>query len=138
MTQFYSTVGPTLNPTWTKRNKKIGSYIPNRSKVLDLGCGSKDLLEYINPKEYIGVDYQQPIADLNINLNDTFECPRPNKGKWSHIVCSGVLEYLIDIDLFFKTIKGNSKCYIFTTWLDAQISTTNINNNILSSGVILN
>lgn len=137
MTEFYSTVGSTKSPTWTKRNKKIASLLTPRPKVLDLGCGSKDLLNYIQPKEYLGVDYQQPLADININLNDRFECPKPNKGKWSYIVCSGLLEYLVDVNLFFNTLQNNSKSYVFTYWLDGQTSTTNANKNILSIGQIL-
>lgn len=137
MTEFHSTVGPTESPTWTKRNKKIASLLTSRPKVLDLGCGSKDLLNYIQPKEYLGVDYQQPLADVNINFNDSFKCPKPNKGKWSYIVCSGLLEYLIDLNLFFNTIQHNSKSYVFTYWLDAQTSTTNANKNMLSISKVL-
>jgi SAM-dependent methyltransferase len=109
---YIPTPSSTLSPKWTKRNKRIADEIPEQMSILDLGCGSKDLLNYLNnPKKYIGIDYNQPLADIQINFNNEFVLP---KGEWNYIVCSGLLEYLLDLDYFFKQIKFCSKFYIFT------------------------
>lgn len=111
---YIPTYAATENPGWTGRNKKIAGFIKEHSNVLDLGCGSKDLLQYINaPKKYTGIDYNNPVADLSINFNESFTIPKFN---WTYIVCSGLIEYLYDIDKFFKTIQNNSEVYIITLW----------------------
>lgn len=113
MTDIYiPTPSTTLNPKWTRRNKFIATMIPEQMSILDLGCGSKDLLRYIkSPKKYLGVDYNQPLADLSINFNNKFSLPRDN---WNYVICSGLLEYLLNVDDFFKQITHLSQSYIFT------------------------
>jgi SAM-dependent methyltransferase len=109
---YIPTPSTTLNPKWTGRNISIASMIPEQMSILDLGCGSKDLLRYIkSPKKYLGVDYNQPLADLSINFNDTFSLPTDN---WDYVTCSGLLEYLLNVDNFFKQITHLSQSYIFT------------------------
>lgn len=119
MTNYIPTLGPTLNPRWSGRNKKISKFIKNDSTVLDLGCGSKDLLRYISPKQYTGIDYNQPLADIEINFNSEFTLP---DGMWDYIITSGLLEYLFDIDDFFSRIKKKSSNYIFTFWKEAHLA----------------
>ena len=129
MTDYVPTQSSTQTPTWTGRNKKISSFIEHNKNVLDLGCGSKDLLNYITPKNYIGVDYNQPLADIQINLNKDFTIPT---GTWDYIISSGVLEYLSDLTHFFSKIKNNSNNYIFTFWKDADKSTSIKNPHLYS------
>lgn len=101
------------DPAWSFRNKFISSLIPPNCSVLDLGCGTKDLLKYIAPSKYLGVDYYSEYADLKINFNEKFEIP---PGHWNYIVCSGLLEYLDNLDIFFSTIKDSADNYIVTYW----------------------
>ena len=109
---YIPTPSSTVNPKWRRRNYKISKLINPNSKVLDLGCGSKNLLEYLDaPKKYIGIDYKQPLADIEINFNYNFKLPKEN---WDFIVCSGLLEYLKNIKHFFQHVKNNSVSYIFT------------------------
>lgn len=109
---FVPTPSSTLNPSWTGRNKVIAGNINNNSSVLDLGCGHKDLLNYITPRNYLGLDFNN-IADIEVNFNEDFNLP---EGDWDYIVCSGLLEYLVDIPKFIKKIKGKSKNYIVSYW----------------------
>lgn len=109
---FVPTPSSTLNPSWTNRNKVIGSNINNNSSVLDLGCGHKDLLNYITPKTYLGLDFND-IADIVVNFNEDFDLP---EGDWDYIVCSGLLEYLVNVPRFIEKIKGRSKTYILSYW----------------------
>lgn len=101
------------NVPWSGRNLKISSFIDDNSLVLDLGCGNKDLLKYIKPKKYIGIDLND-FSDFKINFNEKFVLPALETRDY--IVCSGLLEYLYDLDYFFNAIKDKSKIYIFTFW----------------------
>ena len=110
--KYIPTPGPVVNPKWKQRNKRIAKFIGPNARVLDLGCGSKNLLSYLeHPIDYIGIDYNQPLADLSINFNYDFQLPAK---EWDFIVCSGLLEYLDDLDHFFSHVKNYSKRYIFT------------------------
>lgn len=109
---YVPTPSSTINPSWTDRNKIIASNILPNSNILDLGCGHKDLLNYITPKTYLGIDYND-VADLSINFNLDFTLPDEN---WDYIVCSGLLEYLNDIPKFLLTIKHHAKRYIISYW----------------------
>ncbi len=114
------------HPKWKQRNIAIAKYIESNSKVLDLGCGAKNLLSYIDTSYYTGIDYNSKYADIDINFNYDFVLPVDD---WDYIVCSGLLEYLIDLDHFFKTIQKNSSTYIFSimTNNEARIRLNNIN-----------
>jgi hypothetical protein len=109
---YVETPRSTLDPPWSERNKVIGSYIDMNTNVLDLGCGHKDLLKYIKPKKYIGIDFNDQ-ADIKINFNLEFSLPRD---EWNFIVCSGLLEYLNDVPAFINKIKKTSNKYIITYW----------------------
>lgn len=113
MSKYIETPAKVENPSWSGRNEKIASHIHIRAKVLDLGCGAKDLLNYIHPFEYLGIDYNDEHADIQMNFNEPFELP---KGHWDYIVASGLLEYLVDLEDFFTRVKGHSAHYIFTVW----------------------
>lgn len=117
MTNYISTPDWDISttPIWTIRNKFISNYISPNSNIVDLGCGNKDLLKYVIPKNYLGVDFENPYADLNLNLNLDFNLSNINFDI-DYIVASGLLEYLDDVGSFFKNIKCNSKFYIFTYW----------------------
>jgi hypothetical protein len=111
---YIPTPARVINPSWTKRNEVIASYIKKNKSILDLGCGAKDLLKYIpEPNKYIGVDYHDEHADLVLDLNNDFQLP---DHEWDYIICSGLLEYLNDIPVFFSKIKNHSDIYIITFW----------------------
>lgn len=123
MTNFIPTPGRTTNPGWTGRNEAIAAYIEPSTSILDLGCGSKDLLKYTSPSTYCGVDhFSNTVADVQIDLNSDFHLP---EGTWDTIVCSGLLEYLEDLDHFFFRIKPKVNKLIITFWRSAA---TGINN----------
>lgn len=89
-------------PIWDNRNKKIGRFIPPGSSVLDMGCGAQTL------KAYLPTDSVYQPCDLVKSSPDTLQCdfnagqyPQSDM-KYSHIVCSGVLEYIRDHEQFLK------------------------------------
>ena len=87
-------------PAWDSRNKTIAGFVPSGSSVLDLGCGAQTLRKYLPP----GCVYQP--CDLVKSTPDVILCdfnagiyPKLRK-KFTHVVCSGVLEYVRDHDRF--------------------------------------
>lgn len=109
---YVPTPASVVNPSWTGRNASISRHIPDHSSVLDMGCGGKDLLNYITPDRYVGIDYTDTHADVIMDFNQPFQID----GGWDYLVCSGVLEYLKDVEMFLESIRGKSQFYIFTMW----------------------
>ena len=137
---YIPTPAPIVNPGWTVRNQEISKFILPNTKVLDLGCGSKDLLRYISPSKYHGIDYNSKFADSTVNFNENFSIP----DSWDYIVCSGVLEYLNNLKDFFSKISNHSEYYIFTYWTVAKRGINNPSalelyefNNILKNHFIV-
>jgi hypothetical protein len=111
--KYIKTPASITKPGWSKRNKKIATFIEHDKSVLDLGCGARDLLKYITPSRYTGIDYNSEYADLTINFNQHFTLP---PGLWNYVIVSGVLEYLHDANHFLKQIKNAGETYIITMW----------------------
>jgi hypothetical protein len=99
------------NPHWEYRNKIIAEMMTTNKRVLDLGCGAKNLLKFYTPSVYLGVD-GIPSADLVVDLNSDFTIP----GNWDYAVNSGILEFVVRPDLYLEKIKNLSSEYIFSWW----------------------
>jgi len=99
------------NSNWTKRTILVSQLMIENKDILDLGCGKKEILKYYKSKSYIGVDIRED-ADLIINLKDNFIIP----GTYDYVLCCGILEYIDDIELFFKKIMFLGKEFIITWW----------------------
>lgn len=110
---YIETPSKVVSPAWTDRNFKIASQISPNKSVLDLGCGSKDLLKYIRPSKYVGIDYNNKFSDIQVNFNQDFLLPSRN---WDYVICSGLLEYIVNVDKFFSSISRSGKTYIITYW----------------------
>ena len=95
-------------PAWTERNLWIKQYIPNSSSIIDWGCGNKDILRYITPKKYLGVD-QTEFADIKANFND--QIPKIEE-KFDLGLVLGVLEYLNNPKQFLTEIKPTADTFI--------------------------
>jgi|688.fasta_scaffold160252_3 hypothetical protein len=102
------------NPHWEDRNKIIAGMMSPNKRVLDLGCGAKNLLKFYNPSEYLGVD-GIPSADVIVDLNSNFNIP----GNWDYAVNSGILEFVVRPDLYLEKIKNLSSEYFFSWWRGA-------------------
>jgi hypothetical protein len=102
------------NPHWEDRNKIIAGMMRPSKRVLDLGCGAKNLLKFYTPSMYLGVD-GIPSADMVVDLNSNFTIP----GNWDYAVNSGILEFVIRPDLYLEKIKNLSSEYFFSWWRGA-------------------
>ena len=89
-------------PPWDFRNEKIAGLIPAHSSVIDLGCGAQTLKGYLP----LGCEYQP--CDLVKSTADVILCdfnaavyPKVDR-RFTHVVCSGVLEYIKDHYTFLE------------------------------------
>ena len=100
-----------INPHWEYRNYVISSMMDTNRSVIDMGCGSKNLLKYYNPSKYLGID-GIPYADVVVDLNSNFDLP----GNWDYVVNSGILEFVERPDLYLEKIKKLGNQYFFSWW----------------------
>lgn len=103
---------------WSGRNRKIAKLLHDsrfRGSILDLGCGDKDVLRYLRPKqqptEYLGLD-RVPPADIIIDFNtQTYAPPK----VYDLGLVLGVLEYLEDPWNFLEHYKQYANRWIILT-----------------------
>jgi len=102
-----------FKPSWESRNALIASYIAPYSSVMDLGCGEMRLAQHLRE----GCTYQP--VDLVMRSPDTIVCDfnrgefPPNR-KYDVIVCSGLIEYIYDLDGFIRKIVSSGTRAIIT------------------------
>jgi hypothetical protein len=93
-------------PPWDWRNEKIASFIPSGSSVIDIGSGAQTLRRHLAPGcHYQPCDLIQSTPDVLVcNFNEG-QFPSPDR-NFTHVVCSGVLEYVRDHRRFLKEISA--------------------------------
>lgn len=84
MKKYFDSIAP-QRLRWKKKNwyyyklleKYFKFYIPENKKVLELGCGTGELLSAVNPSYGVGVDFSERMIEIakyqNPNLNFTIE-----------------------------------------------------------------
>lgn len=100
---------------WELRVKMMSNYITgHHRKVCDIGCGESKLKQYLAVShEYIGIDYKQrDNVTLVCDLNNR-EFPFPEMVD-DIVFCSGVFEYLYDIQKFIEYITKFAQTIIFS------------------------
>ncbi len=104
---------------WKKRNrfyhkileKHYKFIIPGGSKVLELGCGTGELLNAVNPSVGVGVDFSENMLKIARDQFPHLQFIRANatdfsmKEKFDYIIVSDLLSSLWDIQATFKNIK---------------------------------
>ena len=118
MREYFDSIAES-RPKWRKRNRYYNALlekyfkfiVPAGSKVLEVGCGTGDLLNAVQPAKGVGIDYSDKtvkIASVNfkdltfyiqdaedIKLNETFE----------YIILSDLLSSVQDVQKVFKCLK---------------------------------
>ena len=125
--QYFDKIALDLD-LWNRRNRyyyqdiqKLHNFIiPSGSTVLEIGCGTGDLLAGTNPELGVGIDFSQQVISLakdkyphlNFycldaeNINAEFLITHPiSSGKFDFIILSGVLGYLTDIQVVMERLK---------------------------------
>lgn len=95
-------------PVWTERNTWVKTFINDGVSIIDWGCGNKDILRYVKPLNYLGIDKDLP-ADIIANFNK--EIP-VIETKYDVGLVLGVLEYLDNPEYFLKSIKHSADTFI--------------------------
>ena len=85
-------------------------YISDNLSIVDFGCGNKEILEFCNPSEYLGIDIT-PNADLILDLNKEFSLDK----FFDLGLLLGVLEYVDDPNFTLNNIKLFAKKFIVVT-----------------------
>jgi len=104
---------------WKKRNryyhrlleKYFCFFIPKQSKVIEIGCGTGELLDRVNPSYGVGIDFSEKMITLaklqfpkinfivsdaeNLSINEKFD----------YVIMSDLLTSLWDVQKSFKELK---------------------------------
>lgn len=101
-------------PSWDSRNRTIAALVPPGITVLDVGAGAQTMRQHLK-----GITLYTP-CDLFQTTPDTLICDF-NRGILPKVpsrhdlaICSGILEYVHDPDVFFKFLTSNSKDLILS------------------------
>lgn len=115
---FFEAVAPERDK-WKKRNsyywedvEKLCSFlIPEDASVLEIGCGTGDLLACINARKKAGIDYSRNMIRIakkkypGINFI-LMEAENLNfKEKFDYVILSNLIGYLEDIQKVFAELK---------------------------------
>lgn len=95
---------------WIERIKLLSSYLNSDNlTVCDMGCGKQWLKEHLPQSvTYIPVDYVARTSDTIVCDFDKREMP--DQSLLNDVVfCSGILEYIDDIDWFISSISSAKK-----------------------------
>jgi SAM-dependent methyltransferase len=121
---YFDRIAPELD-RWNRRNRYYYAdlaqlhqfMIPPGERVLEIGCGTGDLLHAVAPKEGVGIDFapgvvdlaQQKYPELAFYCLDAEELSpgqlAPRHRQFDYIVLSGVLGYLGDIQAILQSLQ---------------------------------
>jgi len=111
-------------PPWDSLNKKIATFIPDGSSVLDLGAGAQTLRAHLP-----SACFYQP-CDIIISSPDIIYCDF-NSGEYpvvqfcfDYAVCSGLLEYIRKPEEFLRIAGGYGRNLILSYNLCRKGETT--------------
>jgi ubiquinone/menaquinone biosynthesis C-methylase UbiE len=125
--QYFDKIALDLD-LWNRRNRyyyqdiqKLHNFIiPSGSTVLEIGCGTGDLLAATNPELGVGIDFSEQVISLAKdkhphldfycfdveNINAEFLSNTPiSSSKFDFIILGGVLGYLTDIQVVMERLK---------------------------------
>ena len=130
-TRRWKKVAASGAPPWDQRNERIASMIPPGSSVIDLGCGAQTLKTYL-PEGcfYQPCDLVQSTPDVIVCDFNEGQYPNVNR-RFTHVVCSGVLEYIRDHRQFLEQVSqlGDTFLLSYNLRLPDQSRLTRMTNN---------
>ena len=97
------------NP-WSNRWAFVKDYIPNNVSIVDFGCGNREVLDYVKPSRYLGID-RVDTADMVADLDQ----PLQIKGTFDLGLLLGVLEYLNDPERTLNNVVGYAREFVIVT-----------------------
>ena len=116
--KYFDKMAPTRNK-WKKKSRYYYDYLenfisfvaPENKRVLEIGCGTGDLLFKLNSSCSLGVDISEKMIELarqkNSNPKIEFKAGTIDdvEGLFDYIILSDLIGYLIDIEDFFRKLS---------------------------------
>ena len=98
--------------------------------ILDLGCGNGSLLEFVVPKNYIGIDFSENMLKLHPHKNkfcfdfNKKECWNfIQKQKFEIFVSFSALQWANNLEFIFYNIKQLNKPFLITIFTSNTFKT---------------
>ncbi len=96
---------------YSQLKRLFSSIIPPGKKVLEIGCGTGDVLNSVSPKEGLGVDISPKMVkiaktkypQLSFKVSEAEQLEL--KEKYDYVIMSDILEHLIDVWKVLKNLK---------------------------------
>ena len=117
---------------------EVAKYLDNKS-ILDLGCGNGALLEFVKPKNYIGIDFSEEMLKLhplkevyNFDFNTTLCWDFIQKQNFDILVSLSALQWAKDLEFIFHNIKKLNKNFILAIFTSNTFKTLHKSLNITS------
>lgn len=118
MVEYFNAIAKSRD-FWKKKNKyyynsidKILKYhVPSGSSVLEIGCGTGDLLNALNPSRGVGIDISANMVDIASSKYPNLEFRVGDMEdiniyeKFDYVIISDVIGYIFDIQGAFEQIK---------------------------------
>lgn len=103
-----------LSPQWADRARFAARLVPERLRILDLGCGGMDIERFASPLRYVPIDIVA--RDARTHVIDLNETPPPPAlfADIDLITLLGVLEYLDDAEKLFDAITSTQIPLLFS------------------------
>jgi malonyl-CoA O-methyltransferase len=118
--------------------KRVAPLLDNQN-ILDLGCGNGAILEFVNPKNYTGIDFSEEMLKLHPSKNiynfdfNTNECWEfIKKQNFDILVSLSALQWAENLEFIFTNIKNLNKNYILAIFTSNTFKTLHKTANITS------
>jgi ubiquinone/menaquinone biosynthesis C-methylase UbiE len=118
MSKYFNSIAQ-KREKWNKKNyyyhKLLGRYysylIPKESKVLEVGCGTGDLLNSVNPGYGVGLDISEELIKIARNKYSNYKFIVSDaenfefNENFDYVIISDLIGFLLDIQNALKNIK---------------------------------
>jgi hypothetical protein len=111
-----------LEPAWDARAELAAHFIPAGAHVLDLGCGNMSLQRFLphgcgyRGCDLVARDVQTIVCNFNVG-----EFPTDAANDADIISVLGVLEYITDVEAFFKHLRS-ANCDVVLSYCAVDLS----------------
>jgi ubiquinone/menaquinone biosynthesis C-methylase UbiE len=93
--------------------KTVSAVVPPGASVLDVGCGTGDVLAYLRPSRGVGIDISAAMVDratakhpgLRFAVHDITQGP-PSEERFDHVVALDLMEHVPDPDAAMRSMAA--------------------------------